>query len=541
MPTARSRTTRRRAGPVTRGLALERSSQRERERHHRAMKAANLGPAYQPVPQEELEQPTSVLHRAQALANANYPGKRRLTNAYDDRVCKRRNTDSLFSTPWEDSEDDGLEKPAYESLLALSAFHDQSSARSPHNTVEAMGTFSRLPFEIRSEIFKLLLTHWKPISVLKGWSLVYIRDRPNLPVEVLRACRGFYEEGLPALYGDNIFHYKIRDPIRSHRDTNAVIQKVFHEWGYSIPIDKHGHLIRNIEVSIEGNRMHSAEIREGVAKALQKFTSGHGLQQPAQLRRVVLEVPLQCRGELGMATTPFAGIRNMPSADFFKRDSRVFQILERLNCQFIEIIGKAIKVIPIQPSSRWSPLLLPPTETICFRAVIDRRPHLVQQSVDAGAEDPWARDVVAIASRKERFVKSQAKFGLVGFWISCMVLDPDWDLVPGNPFQRYTPPVYQEPQLVFIPTKYRKYKIKAQPSFFEQSIVSGPSRPRRRTVAASPLASLVSGGSIMVSSSISEAETDEDARGYTAIASDSSSDDDDMGSDPYDAEYQEGV
>ncbi|KAK7935188.1 hypothetical protein PG985_000683 [Apiospora marii] len=545
MPNARARTTRRRAGAVTRGLALERSSHREQERHRRIMRAAQIEPAGP----EELEQAPSVLHRAQALANANYPGKRRLTNAYDDRVCKRRNTDSLFGTPWDDGEDDGLEKPAYESLLALSAFNDQqlSSDRSLHHDVEAMGTFGRLPFEIRSEIFKLLLTHWKPINVLKGWSLVYIRDRPNLPVELLRACRGFYKEGLPVLYGGNIFHYKIRDPPRSHRDTNAVIQKVFHESGFSIPIDKHGHLIRNIEVSIEGNRMHSAEIREGVAKALQKFIAGNGLHHPARLDRVVLEVPLQCRGELGMATTQSEGMRDMPSKDFFKRDSRVYQILERLNCQFIDIIGKTSKITPGTRHNRTTILSFPRVEDIYFRAVIDRRPHLVQQSVDAGDEDPWANDVVAITNRRERFVKSRAKFGLVGFWISCMVLDPDWDLIPGNPFERYIPPVYQAPELEFIPTTYRKSKTKKRPTLQEELVFPGPSRPQRyaRALAAPPLANVISRNSVTSSSSSSEADIDVDARGYYApVLSEVSSDDDDDDdhiSDPYDAEYQDHV
>lgn len=513
------------------------------------MRAANLEPAGPPVPQDELEQAPSVLHRAQTLANANYPGKRRLTNAYDDRVCKRRNTDSLFGTPWEEEdddgdedEDDGLEKPAYESLLALSAFNGQSSAaaaaRNPRSTVEAMGMFGRLPFEIRSEIFKLLLTHWKPINVFKGWSLVYIRDRPILPVELLRVCRGFYEEGLPALYGGNTFHYKIRDPPGSHRDTNAVFQKVFHGFGYSIPIDKHGHLIRSIEVSIEGNRMHSAEIREGVAKALQKFIFGNGMHRPAQLHRVVLEVPLQCRGELGMAITPAAGMRDVPSADFFKRDSRVFRILERLNCQFIEIIGKSIKIIP-QPQPSTTSLPMPPIiEEYYFRAVIDRRPHFIQQSVDAGAEDPWANDVVAMAIRKARFVKSRARFGLVGYWIANITPDPDWDLIPGNPFQRYTPPVYQEPDLEFVPTKYRKPKGKNGPITPAEPVFPEPSRQRRRAMLA---ASVSLRSTITASSSSSEADTDEDARGYFGIESEVPSDDDDTRSDPYDDEYKDEV
>ena len=452
------------------------------------MRAAQIEPAGQ----EELEQPTSVLHRAQALANANHPGKRRLTNAYDDRVCKRRNTDSLFGTPWHDGEDDGLEKPDYESLVALSAFNDQSAARSPHDTLAAMGTFGRLPSEIRSEIFKLLLTHWRPIIVLKGWSLVYIRDRPKLPVELLRACRGFYEEGLPALYGGNTFHYKIRDPPGSHRDTVAVIQKVYDGRGYNIPIDKHGHLIRNVEVSIEGNRMHSSEIREGVVKALKKFIPGHGLHHPAQLHRVVLEVPLQCRGELGMATTPPAGIRNVPSAAFFKRDSRVFLVLERLNCQFIEIIGKTIKIIPSPDQSSSSSSLPPIIEDAYFSAVIDRRPHFIQQSVDAGDEDPWANDIVAMTNRKDKFIKSRARFGLVGHWIASTVLDPEY-LKPAKLFEPYIPPVHKEPELEYIPTKYRESKSKKRSSTQAEPVVPGPSRPRRRAraLAAPPLANVI--------------------------------------------------
>ncbi|KAK8058747.1 hypothetical protein PG994_009195 [Apiospora phragmitis] len=461
MPNATMRTARRRAGPVTRASARERSPLRDLDRHRRAMRAARIEPAGQPVPQAELEQPTSVLHRAQALANANYPGKRRLTNAYDDRVCKRRNTDSLFGTPWDDT-DNGLEKPGYDTLLALSGDRNHSPAGNPigveafvahlaNNTshsrsnLEGLGDFGRLPFEIRAEIFKTVLAHSEPIIVLRGWSLVYIRDRPSLAVQLLRVCRTFYKEGLPALYGDNIFHYKIRDPPGSHRDTNAVVNKVFNDPGFTIPIDKHGHLFRNIQVSIEANRMHSAEIRENVARALQKFVPDHGLHRPAQLRRVIIQVPLHTRGELRMKTTPAAGPRDVPSADFFKRYSRVYQMLENLNCQFIEIVGQ----------------VKPPTATdgFYFRAVIDRRPHFTQQSVDAGSKDPWANDVVAIANRRREFAASRARFGLVGHWITRITLNPFRFLGPNALFQPYIPPLYTKP-LHSLKTKYRAYKPK---------------------------------------------------------------------------------
>ncbi|KAK8034981.1 hypothetical protein PG993_009976 [Apiospora rasikravindrae] len=520
MPAGAAHTTRRRAGPVTRAYALERSSLRELDRHRRAMRASGIEDADQPIPQEELEQPTSVLHRAQALANANYPGKRRLSNAYDERVCKRRNTDSLFGTPWDDA-DDGLEKPAYDTMLALAAGNNSGIGRTG---VENLGNFGRLPFEIRSEIFKIALDHGEPIIVLKGWSLVYIRDRPSLSVHLLRVCRSFYEEGLPALYGSNTFHYKIRDPPGSHRDTNAVVNKVFQDPGFIIPINKHGHLFRNIEVSIEANRMHTAEIREHVAKALQKFVPGHGLHQPAQLRCVIIQVPLQTRRELRMKTTPAAGPRDVPSADFFKRGSCVSQTLANLNCQFIEIVGQLKTPIG--------------THGICFRAVIDRRPHFTQQSVDAGDEDPWANDVVALARRKRVFAASQARFELIGHWITRVTLSPFRYLGPNALFQPYVPYRHTKP-LHSLETKYRTSKPKDASSSQEQEPAeAGPSEPARGEVTFSRGHNVTITTPIAYYSTGSEYDVDEDARRGTEFDLDSDgSSEDSFGNDEFDDEY----
>ncbi|KAK7967449.1 uncharacterized protein PG986_001726 [Apiospora aurea] len=514
MPTGTTRTARRRTRPVTRAYALERSSLRELDRHRRAMRAARIEGVDEPIPQEELEQPTSVLHRAQALANANYPGKRRLSNAYDERVCKRRNTDSLFGTPWDDA-DDGLETPAYDTMLALSAGNNSGNGAT---SVEGLGNFGKLPFEIRSEIFEIALDHEEPITVLKGWSLVYIRDRPSLPVHLLRVCRSFYEECLPALYGSNTFHYKIRDPPGSHRDTNAVVNKVFQDPGFTIPINKHGHLFRNIQVSIEANRMYTAEIRGNVAKALQKFVPGHGLQQPAQLRRVIIQMPLQTRRELRMQTTP-AG-----SADFFKGGSCVSRTLANLNCQFIEIVGQLKAPIG--------------TDGVCFRAVIDRRPHFNQQSVDAGDEDPWANDVVALANRKRVFAASRARFGLIGHWITRVTLNPFRYLGPDTLFQPYVPTRYTKP-LHSLETKYRNPKPKnGSNSQQEEPAEAGPSEPARGVVTFSRGHNVTITTPITNYNTGSDYDVDEDAKGYTGIDLDSDdSSVDSFGDDEFDEEY----
>ncbi|KAK8101254.1 uncharacterized protein PG998_007333 [Apiospora kogelbergensis] len=492
-----------------------------------------------PVRNEELEQPTSLLHRARALANAAYPGKRRLTNAYDERVCKRRNTDSLFGTPW-DAADNGLEKPGYESLLTQAVGDDHSPAGNPIGVnafvahlannandgradVGITGNFGKLPSEVREEIFKQVLVHDQPISVLRGWSLVYIRDRPRLEAQLLRVCRDFYEVGVPVLYGSNTFHYKNRDPPGSHRDTNAVVNKVFQTPGFTIPIDKYGHLFRNIHVSIEPNRMHSTEIRENVAKALQKFVPGHGLHQPARLRRVIVQVPLQTRGELKMKTTPAAGSRDVPSQDFFKRGSRVFQVLEKLNCQFIEVVGEPKRA-----------------DGMYFRAVIDRRPHFTQQSVDAGHEDIWANDAVAIANRKREFATSKARFGLIGHWIRHMTLDPFRHLGPDALFQPYVPPVYTKP-LHSIKTKYRNYKDKDGWSFIEhEAAVAGPSH-QHGVVTRSRGHNVTMRTPITTYSASSEADIDEDAHNYAELDSDSSpsSSEDESDFGDYDEEYMD--
>lgn len=87
-----------------------------------------------------------------------------------------------------------------------------------------------MPTEVRERIFRHLLVRKDPIHVYDGWTKVYRQTRQNRqsrqsqqtkslaeqPVEslqpaILRVCKTFFQEGVPILYGQNRFLYRLRD------------------------------------------------------------------------------------------------------------------------------------------------------------------------------------------------------------------------------------------------------------------------------------------------------------------------------------------
>ena len=68
-----------------------------------------------------------------------------------------------------------------------------------------------IPYEIRLQIFKYVLVADRPFMVYKKWQRVYPRNKPAVTAGLLRVCSRFYVEAVPILYGENVFHYRIRD------------------------------------------------------------------------------------------------------------------------------------------------------------------------------------------------------------------------------------------------------------------------------------------------------------------------------------------
>jgi hypothetical protein len=363
-----------------------------------------------PVPDHELERKSPLHHRVVALINARYPDKRTSGNAYDDRVCKKYKPATAFSMPWEHERNDpGLEKPSYipehlfsTEFLGKARTFTSSVDEEPHeeDLTMAMGAFSKLSAEVRDDIFRFLLVSHRNIRVLREWSLIYPRHRPGLYPSLLRVCQVFYRQGIRILYGENTFLYLNRDPWNARADTGTVLKKIYENC--NIPIDKHGHLIRNITVVAEANRTHLVHNRDNLSEALQKFIPGGDLIAPAQLRMVTLKIPAMNRRELNMEMLNATDDEDVPYADYLRVDTSLFRALDLLDCQFIRIVAYD------RSGSQ-------------YETTIDRRPHFTQLDANAGHKDIWARDVIMLKARKEHAQSSRARLNTIWFWLERLV------------------------------------------------------------------------------------------------------------------------
>ncbi|KAK6071801.1 hypothetical protein SCUP234_09516 [Seiridium cupressi] len=362
----------------------------------------------------KLEAQPPVHHRVAALIGAAWPGKRRASNDWDDRIIKRRRT-SLVSLPWESEREtrlnqhgQELEKPGYtmHDLLGSSDFDNQLTLmdrvslgriHGADDPIAAMGLFTKVPTEVRDMIFRHLLVHHRDIRVLRGWSLVFPRSRPNLEANVLRVCRVFYRQGLRILYGENTFVYLVRDPSSWRTDTDIVVKHVY-DRGH-VPIDKHKHMIRRIKVIVEANRMRLHDSRVNLPIALQKFLPDQGgLGTPAQLHTVTIELPVQTRAMLRMKHDTGTNSTDVPVCSWFRQGSTVLQALKNLNCQFIRILAYT-------------------QDNEYFEAWLDRRPHFSQLSADEGNFDTWSTDSIMLATRHAEAKKSRARLNTLYYWL----------------------------------------------------------------------------------------------------------------------------
>ncbi|OTA67417.1 hypothetical protein K449DRAFT_420042 [Hypoxylon sp. EC38] len=206
------------------------------------------------------------------------PRKRSANSAYDDRDgIKRRklkedsnSDDELSLLPWKRNRT--LEQPPNPFDLGLE-FDDQSI-----DPVEALGAFNKLSAEIREEILRYLLICGKHITVLKGWSFIFPREKPKLDLAIMSTCKVLRLQGLRILFGENTFVYHMCDPYPHHRFSK------FHRFvfGAPIPINQYGHLIRHAGILLPVSRV-STQSPEFFHKAIQKFLPGHGLFEPANL------------------------------------------------------------------------------------------------------------------------------------------------------------------------------------------------------------------------------------------------------------------
>ncbi|KAI0120584.1 hypothetical protein BJ170DRAFT_600526 [Xylariales sp. AK1849] len=372
-------------------------------------------------------------NRVAALITAYYPGKRRASSAYDDRVCKRsRASETLLSMPAL-GRGSSVNIRGQETSRATSYAKQRIRGRgfgAEKGAIEAIGEFAKLLTEIRDKIFRHLLIHHTDIRVLRGWSLLFPRSRPNLQAGLLNICRVFYREGVRILYGENTFVYLIRDPSEASYDTGLIVRHVYDS--DQIPINKYGHLIRNIKIIIEANRMRLFDSRRNLPTAIQKFLPDHGFVTAAQLHTVTIELPAITRAVLKMRKDVGTSVEDIPAAQWFQAGSAVLTALRRLNCQFIRIVART-------------------HDGECYAALVDRRPHFSKLSADEGNHDAWASDCVMLDRRHINAAQSRSRLNAMYYWLERLISQPSYALEKG-PFRYYVPEVKDEGPLEQLPS-----------------------------------------------------------------------------------------
>ncbi|RYP67221.1 hypothetical protein DL770_008652 [Monosporascus sp. CRB-9-2] len=295
-----------------------------------------------------------------------------------------------------------------------------------HDPIASMGAFGKLPAEIRDEVFRQVLVWPRDIRVLRGWTLVFPRQRPRLAagLALLRTCEVLRLQATRILYGENTFLYLIRDPSDAHPATRPVLRGVY---GNSvIPVDRYGHLIRRVKVVVEANRMCGREYRDNFIKAVTKFEGG--LAIPATLRTITIEVPALTALDLGNGGNPL----HVPICNFFGGDgSRVLSALKKINVQYIRVLA----------TDRTARL---------FEGLIDMRCYASQKYNKNRGDDPAAGDEVMMNTRKTRIAKAEARLNSLPYYLQLLALDPE-EAIRRRRFwtriQREEEPVFEEQRL----------------------------------------------------------------------------------------------
>ncbi|CAJ2508186.1 Uu.00g093720.m01.CDS01 [Anthostomella pinea] len=324
----------------------ERSLAKAVARHH---EARGPTPGQRRIMNAEADARRARIRRAQKLELEIHPNdaqlvlaitqtrKRSANPAYDDRANKRakivnaatgERKEVAVARPWELNR--ALEQPPDPFDLGI-GFSAPTT-----NPITALGLMGRVPVEIRDEILRHLLVSPRGIRVLRGWSLVYPRNKPQLHPAVMHTCHVLRNQGLHILYGENTFVYDLRDPLDSKPATHQVVGGVFEKC--VVPINQHGHLIRHIKIRVEANRLIPRDTRRSFELAIRKFLPDGGLVAAASLHTLTLEVPAPCMRDLR-----WTNWRNEPSRvpirEWFDKSSSAMQALHELQVQWIRVVA----------------------------------------------------------------------------------------------------------------------------------------------------------------------------------------------------------
>lgn len=209
--------------------------------------------------------------------------------------------------------------------------------------------FRDLPTEVREAVYRDLLVSPSPIVVHNGWSTIYKhqRARPVLHTAILRTCHGLYVEGMRVLYGENHFEYLIRDATPAepstakpevapevaedegsdgeYEDAAAGLRVPQHVTPHDINIQRHGPLMRHLDLRAESNRSTQEYLRTA-AKAVTTFVT------LAPVRANVHTLRISVRTAWRAESSDFA------FADWFAPDTALMAALVRLPCRFLEFV-----------------------------------------------------------------------------------------------------------------------------------------------------------------------------------------------------------
>ncbi|KFA78493.1 hypothetical protein S40288_01446 [Stachybotrys chartarum IBT 40288] len=273
-----------------------------------------------------------------------------------------------------------------------------------------------LPQEIRENIYRELLVKDTPILVHANWTMVYQRKKAGLSIDILAVCKTFKREAIPILYGENTFHYKIRDPHAVLVDVDDLISggievpQVATDSEYEdeesnadeeaaprtggrrraktvvkpdIDINKYFHLFRHIIVEAEGNRTSEADLRR-MSSAVSRF-------KPSKSHR-------NLKKRMGNIHTVVIRVYPTPTEssswtfeNFFAPSSPLLDALRQVECQFLNV-----ELMWEPPSSnKRGKVVVGAHRTL----TADMRALRLQRRALSGLPDVWSEDLAKLQHR----------------------------------------------------------------------------------------------------------------------------------------------